>query len=189
MPVFLPPLRPPQVKAIYPVEVRPVASSSESTASASESMVRSDETPENQEEEHRQQETCEHESWDPPVSVDHLTPDQQKRVIQMLREECAAFLKDENDVGCIPSLQLKIRLHDTTPVRHTHTSVPKPLHKELKEYLEDLLNRGWIKKIQVPVFFTNSLCPKEGRESTPLCGLSRVEPFLTVIPSLECKTC
>lgn len=27
----------------------------------------------------------------------------------MLREECAAFLKDDNDVGCIPSLQLKIK--------------------------------------------------------------------------------
>lgn len=62
----------------------------------------------------------------------------------MLREECNAFSKDENDVGCIPSLQLKIRLSDTTPVRRTYTSVPKPLHKEVKEYLEDLLNRGWI---------------------------------------------
>ena len=46
------------------------------------------------------------------MSVDHLTPDQQKKVRQMLREECAAFSKDENDVGCIPFLLLKIRLHD-----------------------------------------------------------------------------
>lgn len=49
-------------------------------------------------------------------------------------------------MGTIPSLQLKIRLSDPTPVRRTYISVPKPLHKEVKEYLEDLFNRGWITK-------------------------------------------
>lgn len=157
-----------QVKAIYPVDVRPVASSSESTASASENKVNADNTPENQKEEHRQLETCKHDSWDPPVSVDHLTPDQQEKVRQMLREECAAFSKDENDVGCIPSLQLKIRLHDTTPVRRTYTSVPKPLHKEVKEYLEDLLNRGWIKKSRSP-YSSPIVCVRKKDGSLRLC--------------------
>jgi len=53
-------------------------------------------------------------------------------------------------VESIPSLKLKIRLNDTTPVKCTYTSVPKPLHKEVKEYLDDLLNRGWIKKSRSP---------------------------------------
>lgn len=82
--------------------------------------------------------------------MDHLTPEQQEKVRKMLREQCVAFSRDENDVGCIPSLQLKIRLNDTTPVRRTYTSVPKPLHKEVKEYFEDLLNRGWIQKSRSP---------------------------------------
>lgn len=88
---------------------------------------------------HEYTDICMCESWDPPVSPDHLTLDQQK-VKQMLREECVAFSKDENDLGCIPTLQLKIRLSDTTPVRRKYTSVPKSLHNEVKEYLEDLLS-------------------------------------------------
>lgn len=32
----------------------------------------------------------------------------------------------------------------TTPVKKTYISVPKPLHQEVKDYLQDLLNRGWI---------------------------------------------
>lgn len=35
---------------------------------------------------------------------------------------------------------------DTTPVSCTYISVPKPLHKDVKQYFEDLLNRGWIRK-------------------------------------------
>lgn len=56
----------------------------------------------------------------------------------------------EKDVGTIPSLQLKIRLSDPTPVHQTYISVPKPLHKEVKEFLEDPLNRGWIMKSKSP---------------------------------------
>ncbi|KAL1276924.1 hypothetical protein QQF64_023597 [Cirrhinus molitorella] len=70
----------------------------------------------------------------------------QQKVKQLLREESGAFAHDDSDVGCIPSLQLKIHLHDTTPVKHTYMSVPKPLHKEVKEYLEDLLNKGWVSR-------------------------------------------
>ncbi|GAA6083799.1 uncharacterized protein LOC109201851 [Tachysurus ichikawai] len=84
--------------------------------------------------------------WGPPVQVNHLSPQQQVEVRKLLREECAASAKDDQDVGCIPSLELKIILKDTTPVKRTYMSVLKLLHKEVKEYLEDLLNRGWIMK-------------------------------------------
>lgn len=53
--------------------------------------------------------------WDPPVCVDHLTPEQQQK-LQFLREESGAFAHDDSYVGCIPSLQLKIHLNDTTPI-------------------------------------------------------------------------
>lgn len=71
-------------------------------------------------------------------------------------------------MGGIPSLQLKIRLSDTTPVRHTYTSVPKPLHKEVKQYLEDLLNRGWIKKSQSP-YSSPMVCVRKKDGSLRLC--------------------
>lgn len=80
--------------------------------------------------------------WDPPVNLDHLTNTEQEVAKQMLREECQAFAYDEQDVGYIPSLKMYITLQDTRPVQKTYMSVPKPLHKEVKEYLQDLLNRG-----------------------------------------------
>lgn len=127
------------VKAIYPVEARPVKKENlchpESAAGSPE--VSSDPLCFNGENE---------EHWDPPVPLNHLPPAQRLKAKEMLREECKAFSKDDQDVGSIPSLQLKIRLTDNTPVRRTYISVPKPLHREVKQYLEDLLNRGWIQK-------------------------------------------
>ncbi len=40
-------------------------------------------------------------------------------------------------------------------------SFPKPLHQEVKEYLQDLLNREWIEKVTVTLCLTSGLCKKE----------------------------
>lgn len=82
--------------------------------------------------------------WDPPVDLSHLPEAQQKVAKTMLREECEAFAYDGDDIGCIPSLWMHITLHDTSPVQNTYMSVPRLLHKEVKEYLQDLLNRSWV---------------------------------------------
>lgn len=68
----------------------------------------------------------------------------------MLREECHALAYDDKDIECIPTLNMHITLHDTTPVHMTYISVPKPLHQEVKDYLQDLLNRGWISESRSP---------------------------------------
>lgn len=106
--------------------------------------------------------------------------------VRLLREEIAEMRKnmtrsqsahqarkkklkwDENDVGCIPSLWLKIRLSNTAPVRRTYTSVPKPLLKEAKEYLEDLLNRSWIQKSWSP-YSSPIVCVSKKDGSLCLC--------------------
>ncbi|KAI5106078.1 hypothetical protein C0J45_3775, partial [Silurus meridionalis] len=106
--------------------------------------------------------------WNPPVRIEHLTPEQQRRVKQLLKEESNAFARDDGDVGCIPSLQLKIRLHDITPVKHTYMSVPKPLHKEVKEYLEDLLNKGWITSSKSP-YSSPVVCVRKKDGTLRLC--------------------
>ncbi|TNN30720.1 Retrovirus-related Pol polyprotein from transposon 17.6 [Liparis tanakae] len=174
-----------QGKAIYPVDVRPAHASdpavrtacSKDTAKTSEPTVRtacqrntakSDNILEKHQEQHRQGDKVKQHVWDPSVSVDHLTTDQQEKVRQMLREECVALSKDDNDVGCIPSLQLKFRLSDTTPVRRTYISVPKPLHKEVKEYLEDLLNRGWMNTSRSP-YSSPIVCVRRKDGSLRLC--------------------
>lgn len=80
--------------------------------------------------------------WDPLVKLDHFTDAQQKVVRKLLREDCQFFAYDDDDIGCILSLKMHIPLHDMESVQKTYLSVPKPLHAEIKEYLQDLLNKG-----------------------------------------------
>ena len=68
----------------------------------------------------------------------------------MLFEERDAFCVDDQDVGCAENLQLKINLSDKTPVQKNYIGVPKPLYPELKHYIEDLLNQGFIQKSKSP---------------------------------------
>lgn len=79
--------------------------------------------------------------WKPPVDLSHLEPEQQRLVEEMLCAESAAIARDSSDIGCIPSLQMSIKLQDDIPVQKSYASVPKPLYKEVKEYIQELLVR------------------------------------------------
>ena len=81
-----------------------------------------------------------------PVVLGNLPEEQRQLAIAMLREEAESFAQDDDDVGCLNGLQMKLTLSDPTPVQKTYTSVPRPLYTEVKHYIEDLLNRGWITK-------------------------------------------
>lgn len=126
------------VKAAYPAAVRSLEHQNDHMDSA--------ESPRQMCKDKRSQVEPQGHAWDPPVDLHHLSTAQQAVAKKMLREECNAFSQDDYDVGHIPSLRMHITLHDKTPVQKTYTSVPKPLHHEVKEYLQDLLNRGWITK-------------------------------------------
>ena len=64
----------------------------------------------------------------------------------MLIEKNSAFARDDNDIGSAEDLQMKINFRDTVPVQRTHTSIPKPLYKGVREHIEDMLVKGWIRK-------------------------------------------
>lgn len=84
--------------------------------------------------------------WHPPVDVSHLGEDEQKIVREMLFNQSDVFAKDDADIGCIPNLQLKIALTDDTPIQKSYNAIPKPLYREVKEYVQNLLDHGWIRK-------------------------------------------
>ncbi|CAB4025593.1 Hypothetical predicted protein, partial [Paramuricea clavata] len=65
---------------------------------------------------------------------------------QLLNEQADAFAQSDDDVGSIPNLQLKIHLNDKTPVQKNYVAVPRPLYPEVKAYVEDLLNRKFIRR-------------------------------------------
>lgn len=106
--------------------------------------------------------------WHPPVDVHHLTEEQQGVIRKMLFEESAAFARDASDIGCITSLELSLNLKDDIPVQKAYSSVPKPLFNEVKEYIQDLLAKGWIIKSKSP-YAAPVVCVRKKDGTLRLC--------------------
>ena len=87
------------------------------------------------------------EKFDPEVEFGKGLSDEQKEKIKsLLREECDSFMRNDEDIGTIDNLELNINLKDDTPVQRQYHRIPRPLYPEVKNYIEDLLNREWITK-------------------------------------------
>ncbi|XP_057178909.1 uncharacterized protein LOC130547157 [Triplophysa rosa] len=106
--------------------------------------------------------------WHPPVDLSHLTVEEQGIVKSMLFDQSDVFAKDDADIGCIPNLQLKIHLTDDTPVQKSYNSIPKPLFREVKDYVQNLLNHGWIRKSTSP-YSSPVVCVRKKDMSLRLC--------------------
>nr|XP_029131621.1 uncharacterized protein LOC109976004 isoform X2 [Labrus bergylta]XP_029131685.1 uncharacterized protein LOC109976275 isoform X2 [Labrus bergylta]XP_029131751.1 uncharacterized protein LOC109976603 isoform X2 [Labrus bergylta]XP_029132059.1 uncharacterized protein LOC109978500 isoform X2 [Labrus bergylta]XP_029138609.1 uncharacterized protein LOC110004405 isoform X2 [Labrus bergylta] len=106
--------------------------------------------------------------WDPPVNLSHLSEPEKEIAHQMLREESASFSKTDDDIGCIEKLQLSISLKDTEPVAKTYLSVPKPLYREMKDYLHDLIAQGWVEKSNSP-YASPVVCVRKKDGTLRLC--------------------
>ena len=75
------------------------------------------------------------------------TPEGESQLaITMIREEAEPFAQDDDDVGCLNVLQMKLTLSDPKHVQKTCPSVPRPLGTAVKHNIEYLLNWGWITK-------------------------------------------
>lgn len=154
------------VKAVYPVEARPIQSSFYKGV-RSEGGVKTNpkEMSEITDGEDVTPILRAAERWDPPVSLAHLSSDQQAKVKQLLRGEYGALSKDDNNVSCIPSLQLKIWLNDNIPIKWT--SIPRPLHTGKgvsRRFIEPRVDQ----EIQVSIRIANSVCTKKRWESKAL---------------------
>ena len=84
-------------------------------------------------------------SYIPSIDTDKLSEEQKTTVMKML-EEAESFSQTDHDVGQAEELQVDINLTDSVPVQKRYNSIPRPLHAEVKQYVEDLLNRAWIQK-------------------------------------------
>ena len=76
--------------------------------------------------------------------LSNLSAQQKELATKVLIQGRGAFSLSDDDIGCAEGLQMPIPLHDPMPVQKTYNAVPKPLYPEVKSYIEDLLNRGWI---------------------------------------------
>lgn len=102
------------------------------------------------------------------IDLEGLTPAQKETALKLLTEEADSFAKDDNDIGCIPDLQLDLDLEDQTPVQKNYVAVPKPLYGEVKAYIEGLLNRNFIKKSSSS-YSSPVVCVRKRDQSLRLC--------------------
>ncbi|CAB3997933.1 Hypothetical predicted protein [Paramuricea clavata] len=86
----------------------------------------------------------------------------------MLYEEADAFAMDDQDAGCIEGLQMNIHLTDDQPIQKNYLSISRPLYPEIKTYVEDLLNRNFIRKSKLP-FSSSVVCVRKKDGGLRLC--------------------
>ena len=141
-----------QVKSITPLEVKlnethvPTADGPSRVDISSESESSSNCCTEQRKEEEDfeiKKPPCSH---IPSVDTDELSEEQKTIVRKMLEEEAESFSQTDDDVGRAEELQVDINLTDSVPLQKRYDSIPQPLHAEVKQYVEDLLNRDWIQK-------------------------------------------
>lgn len=90
-------------------------------------------------------------SWLPDVDFHGLTVKQREQAKQLLLEEADAFAINDNDFGCISELEMDIKMTSDQLVQKNDLSIPRPLYPEVKGYIEDLLNQGFIRKSTSPL--------------------------------------
>lgn len=86
----------------------------------------------------------------------------------MLMEESSAFARHKDEVGYIKNLKMDIRLTDDVPVAKTYNAIPRPLYDEVKSHIQDLLNKGFIRKSTSP-YASAVVCVRKRDGSLRLC--------------------
>ena len=102
------------------------------------------------------------------VDLGDLDSEERKAATQLLIEEADAFAIDDDDVGCITELQMDIKLNDSTPVQKNYVAVPRPLYPEVKAYIEDLLNKNFIRR-STSSYSSPVVCVRKKDQSLRLC--------------------
>ena len=98
----------------------------------------------------------------------NLSAEERELASKVLIQERDVFSLSGDDIGCAEGLQMPIPQHDPTPVQKTYHAVPKPLYPEVKSYIEDLLNRGWITHSQSN-YSSPVVCVRKKDGSLRLC--------------------
>ena len=84
--------------------------------------------------------------WTPNWDLSHLTAEQQKPVLEVLNEFKDVFSRNESDIGDITEFEMDINLEDEVPVKEAYRNIPRNLYSEVKNYINDLVQNGWIRE-------------------------------------------
>ena len=126
---------------------------------------------------------------EPLIDLEDLSSDQQRIAEVILKKESPAFAVDDGDAGSASGLQLDVQLTDHEPVQKSYNSIPRPLYAEVKQYLKDLIARGWITKSKSS-YSSLTVCVRKKDGSIRLCcdfrGLNqKTVPDRQPIPKIQ----
>ena len=102
------------------------------------------------------------------IKLNNLDEEKTNTVMEMLVDEQSVFAKSNDEIGDIPYLQLDINLTDKIPVQKSYVSVPRLLYNEVKTYVQDLLNREFIRK-STSAYSSPVACARKRDGSLRLC--------------------
>ena len=102
------------------------------------------------------------------IDLSNLSTAQKQSALKLLSEESESFSKNDDDIGSVPDLKLGINLTDKTPVQKNYVAVPRPLYPVVKAYIEDLLNRNFIRKSNSS-YSSPVVCVRKKDQSLRLC--------------------
>ena len=80
------------------------------------------------------------------LNLNHLDEAMQQKVRDMLWSKKEAFSSDSGEIGEAKDLVMKINTTDEVPVQKNYYRIPKPLIEEVRNHVQDLLDRGCIKE-------------------------------------------
>ena len=80
------------------------------------------------------------------IDLSGLNNIEKEQARELFRKEIDVFCSGPDDIGDVTDCKMKISLKDQIPVQKTYYSMPKPLHAEVKNYVVDLLNKGWMRR-------------------------------------------
>ena len=103
------------------------------------------------------------------MDLAHLSVLQRQTAEKMLAEEADAFARNEQDLGCIPSLQMHLTLNDPNPVQKTYMGVPHHTDEGSQGVPKRPDQSGLDHKVTVILLLSHCLCPKEGWHPQALC--------------------
>ena len=102
------------------------------------------------------------------IDLSGLQTQERVQARQLLTEFSDVISTDENDIGNVKDFQMKLNLKDDVPARASYNAILRNLYKELKHYIEDLLNKSWIRDSESP-YSSLVVLVQENHSTLQLC--------------------
>lgn len=84
---------------------------------------------------------------------------------QIVAETCSS---SEQEIHCIPNLEMEISLKENQQVQKKYKSIPRPLYPEVKQYIKDLRNQNFLTELRSP-YTSTVICVQKKDGSFRLC--------------------